>query len=138
MAMWQFTAAVLEGRPVRVFNHGEMSRDFTFIDDAVAGVLAALDRPPPRSLAGTAGEAPHRIYNIGNSRPERLLDALAAVERAAGRRARRIMEPMQPGDVPATWADISAARRDLGYAPDTPLSVGVPRFVAWFRAYHGC
>lgn len=133
MAPYLFTDAILRGRPIRVFNGGDMSRDFTFIDDIVAGVIAALDRPAAPDADGVR----HRLYNIGNSRPERLMDLIAAIEDAAGRKAVTVMEPMQPGDVRATYADITETARDLGYAPTTPLSVGIPRTVAWHKAYHG-
>jgi UDP-glucuronate 4-epimerase len=129
MAYWLFTAALLEGRPIRVFNQGAMARDFTYIDDAVPAVLAA----------GQVGALPgeHRLYNIGNHRPEQLLDFIAVLERAIGRRALKEMLPMQAGDVAATYADIAPAQRDLGFEPRTPISVGLPRFVEWYRRYHG-
>jgi UDP-glucuronate 4-epimerase len=130
MAPWLFTQAIDEGRPIRLFNHGDMRRDFTFVTDIVAGVLAALDRPPP-----AGADVRHRVYNLGNSRPEHLRDFLAEIERAVGRRAIVEEAPMQPGDVPTTYADVSAAARDLGYAPTTPISVGVPAFVDWYRGW---
>lgn len=133
MAPWLFTSAILRGEPIKVFNHGEMRRDFTFIDDIVAGVIAAADMKP---LAGEGAER-HRVYNIGNNQPERLMDFIATIERAAGREAEKIMLPMQPGDVHETYADISRIGTDLGFAPTTPLSEGIPQFVAWFRKYHG-
>jgi UDP-glucuronate 4-epimerase len=135
MAAYLFADAICAGRPIRVFNGGRMARDFTYIDDIVAGVLAALDRPPAGGAA--TGGVPHRIYNLGNSRPEQLLDFIAILERALGRTAHRELLPMQPGDVPATWADIEASRRDLGFSPSTPLSEGLPKFVAWYKQYHG-
>lgn len=139
MALWLFTAAILERRPITVFNGGDMRRDFTYIDDVVAGVLAALDRPPAADGAVKPGGSvsPHAIYNIGNSRPEVLGDLIDLIEAACGRAAVRDLQPMQPGDVPATYADISAAERDLGFSPGTPLAVGVPRFVDWYRSYKG-
>ena len=139
MMLWLFTAAILEGRPINVFNHGEMWRDFTYIDDIVAGVLAALDNPPPDDGAIKAGGSttPHRIYNIGNNRSEPLLKVIGLIEEACGRTATKIMLPMQPGDVPSTHADIDAIANDLGYAPTTPIEVGVPAFVRWYRGYHG-
>jgi UDP-glucuronate 4-epimerase len=133
MSPWLFAEAVLRGKPIRVFNRGDMQRDFTYIDDVTAGVLAALDRPPD---AGE-GERPHRLYNLGNHRAERLLDFIGAIEQACGREAEKILEPMQPGDVEATWADVSGAQRDLGYAPVTRIEEGIPKFVAWFRDYTG-
>lgn len=133
MAPCLFAEAIMQGRPIRVFNHGRMRRDFTYIDDIVAGVLAALDRPPPDE----AGDAPHRVYNLGNRRAESLLDFIAALEQALGRTAEKRMEPMQPGDVEATWADIEAGVRDLGYDPATSIGEGVPRFAAWYKSYYG-
>ena len=139
MAPWLFTSAILEGRPIKVFNEGRMMRDFTYIDDIVAGVIAALDDPPDDDGAEKAGgsKAPHRLYNIGNNRAEQLDDFIAAIETACGRKAIRDYQPMQPGDVPATYADISAIGRDLGYAPTTPISAGIPRWVEWYRGYTG-
>ena len=130
MALYIFMEAILEGRPIRVFNRGDMKRDFTFVDDIVTGVVAALDNPPP-------AEAPHRLYNVGAGRPEPLTRMIELLEEALGRRAERILEPMQPGDVQETWADIGAIERDLGYAPATPIEDGIPKFVEWYRAYHG-
>ena len=139
MMLWLFTSAILEGRPISVFNHGEMWRDFTYIDDIVAGVLAALDNPPPDDGAIKPGGStkPHCIYNIGNHRSEHLLKVIGLIEEACGRPATKIMLPMQPGDVPSTHADIDAIASDLGYAPTTPIEVGVPAFVRWYRDYHG-
>ncbi|WP_414901921.1 NAD-dependent epimerase/dehydratase family protein [Sphingomonas flavalba] len=138
MAPWLFTSAILEGRPIKVFNHGQMRRDFTYIDDIVSGVVACLDNPPPDDGAPKAGGsiAPHRLYNIGNNRAEALTDFIAVIEQACGRAAIRDLQPMQPGDVPETYADISAIADELGYAPTTDIATGIPRFVAWFRAYH--
>lgn len=129
MAYWLFTEAMLKGEPIRLFNEGRMRRDFTYVDDIVAGVMAALDRPPP---SGT-----HRLYNIGNSRPEALLDLVAILEELLGVPARRELLPMQPGDVPATFADISAMERDFGWRPTTDLRTGLGRFVAWWRGHFG-
>ena len=139
MAMWIFTKAILEGRPIIVFNHGEMRRDFTYIDDVVAGVVACLDHAPADTGEAHAGGSgsPHAIYNIGNNRSERLVDLIDLIERACGREAVRDLQPMQPGDVPATFADIEAIRRDLGFEPRITVDVGVPRFVRWYREYHG-
>ncbi len=129
MAAWLFTEAILAGRPIDVFNNGEMSRDFTYIDDVIAAICAAADQPPRPS-----GE--HRLYNIGNNRPEALLDFIATLERALGRTAIKNMLPMQVGDVVSTYADIEPARRDLDFAPRIPIAEGLPRFVAWYRDYH--
>lgn len=133
MAMWIFTRKILAGEPIDVFNHGEMHRDFTYIDDIVAGILAALDAPP----VDDGGGAPHRVYNLGNSRSEALLDMIAVLERACGRSAEINLLPLQPGDVPDTFADIEATRRDLGFEPKTTIEEGVPRFVDWYRDYQG-
>jgi UDP-glucuronate 4-epimerase len=139
MAMWIFTSKILAGEPIQLFNQGVMRRDFTYIDDIVAGVIAALDNPPADDGQEKPGGsiAPHRLYNIGNSRPEELATLVETIERACGRAAVRDYRPMQPGDVPATYADISAITRDLGFAPTTSIEAGVPRFVEWYRAYHG-
>lgn len=137
MAPFLFAGAIAAGRPIRVFNHGDMSRDFTFIDDIVDGVVAALDRPATAGDPGGDGDSvPHRIYNLGNNRPERLLDFIAAIERHLGRKAEMVMEPMQKGDVPATYADIDASTRDLDYRPRIGLDEGVARFIAWYRDYY--
>jgi UDP-glucuronate 4-epimerase len=130
MAYYKFTKAILEGQPIEVYAGGKLERDFTYIDDIVAGVLAALDRPPP-----AAAEEPHRIYNLGNDHPESVNTLVAAIEAACGRKAERIEKPVPLGDVPRTWADISASRRDLGYAPTIRLEEGIPRFVKWYREY---
>jgi UDP-glucuronate 4-epimerase len=139
MAMWIFTRKILAGEPIEVFNHGRMRRDFTYIDDIVAGVLACHDAPPPDDGEKKAGGslAPHRLYNIGNSRSEELTRLIALIETACGRKAELEMRPLQPGDVPETYADISAIQADLGFAPTTPIDVGVPRFVDWYREYAG-
>ncbi len=132
MSAYIFTRAIFEGEPLPVFNRGRMKRDFTFIDDVVRGVLAAIDRPP---AAGDGG-SPHRLYNLGNHRSEELMRLIGLIERAVGRKARIEMLPMQPGDVKETYADIEGARRDLGFDPRTTIDEGIPRFVDWFRAYH--
>lgn len=138
MAMWIFTKAILEGRPIDVFGEGDMRRDFTYVDDIVTGVVACLDSPPPDDGAPKAGGSfgPHRIYNIGNNRSEELGRMIDLIEAAVGRPATRNLVAMQPGDVRDTFADISAISRDLGFAPTTPIDIGVPRFVDWYRGYH--
>ena len=196
MALFLFTKAILEGRPIEVFNQGEMQRDFTYIDDIIKGVVHVLDKPAeamapaaggrgtaqqggdrhpeidphlpevadatggtaqqgePRSNApetGSLGTAPnwdarnpdpsgsdvsHRVYNIGNSHPTKLMDFIEALEKALGRKAEKILMPMQPGDVPATWADVSALQRDLGYRPGTPVEKGIAAFVEWYRGFY--
>ncbi len=134
MAAYLFTRAILAGEPIKVFNEGHMARDFTYIDDIVAGTIAAHDRA---LTAGTAGnEVPHRIYNLGNHRPEKLLDFIAVLERALGRTAKKELLPLQPGDVPESFADIETARRDLGFEPKTTIEEGIARFVAWYKRYH--
>jgi UDP-glucuronate 4-epimerase len=133
MSAFLFTKAILAGERINVFNDGDMRRDFTFIDDIVAGVLAALDRPPP---AG-GGQPRHRLYNLGNHRSEPLMRFIEVIERACKRNARIEFAPLQPGDVPETYADIEASTRDLGFLPRTTIDAGIPRFVAWFREYHG-
>jgi UDP-glucuronate 4-epimerase len=132
MSAYIFTRAILRGEPIKVFNRGDMRRDFTYVDDVVAGVLAALDRPP----AG-GSTAPHRRYNLGNNRAEPLMRFIEMIERATNHKAKIELAEMQPGDVKETYADIEASRRDLGFAPRTPIDEGIPRFVAWFREYHG-
>jgi UDP-glucuronate 4-epimerase len=129
MAPMLFTSAILAGQPIRVFNNGEMARDFTYVDDIVDGVIRALDRP-------ATGSPPHVIYNLGNHRSEKLMDFIAELERALDRKAEKKLEAMQPGDVQATYADIGATRDALGYEPTTPISAGVPKFAAWYRAYY--
>ena len=139
MAMWIFTKAIFEGRPINVFGEGNMRRDFTYIDDIVTGVVAALDNPPPDDGEEKAGGSrnPHRLYNIGNNRSEELTRMIEILEEACGRKAERNLMPMQPGDVRDTYADISAIQRDTGFQPTTPIDVGIPRFVEWYRGYHG-
>ena len=138
MAMWLFTKAIIEGRPINVFGEGRMRRDFTYIDDIVAGIVACLDSPPADDGVLKAGGSisPHRIYNIGNSRSEDLSEMISLIEKACGKTADRNLLPMQPGDVRDTYADISAIQRDLGFEPRTPISEGVPRFVQWYQDYH--
>ncbi len=132
MAAWLFAKAILAGRPIQLFNHGKMKRDFTYIDDAVAGVVACLAKPP----ADDGAAPPYRLYNIGNNRSEELERFVQIFEDALGLKAVRERLPMQPGDVPATYADIEPARRDFGFAPTTTIDEGVPRFLAWYRDYH--
>ena len=138
MAIWIFTKALLEDRPLPVNNGGEMRRDFTYIDDIVRGVVACLDSPPRDDGAPKAGGSivPHALYNIGNSRSEDLISLIAILEEATGRKALLDPRPMQLGDVKDTFADISAIERDHGFAPTTTIDVGVPRFVEWYREYH--
>lgn len=139
MMMWTFTKAILAGKPIQVFNNGEMQRDFTYIDDIVSGVIACLDNPPADDGAEKAGGSvkPHALYNIGNNRSEHLMKVVELLEDACGRKAEIDFQPIQPGDVPATYANIDAIRSDLGYEPTTSIEVGVPNFVRWYREYHG-
>lgn len=130
MSAFLFTDAILAGRPIRVFNNGDMRRDFTFIDDIVNGVVAVADSTPAAGL-------PAKVYNIGNHRSEPLMRFINVIEETLGKKAEIILEPMQPGDVKETYADIDAIRNDLGYEPSTPIDVGVPKFVEWFRGYYG-
>jgi UDP-glucuronate 4-epimerase len=133
MALWLFTEAILAGRPIQVFNNGNMRRDFTYVDDIVTGVVAASDHPPTEQ----DGNAPHRIYNIGNHRSEELMEVIKIIETEHGREAIKEFRPMQPGDVAETYADIDSIHRDLGFAPTTSIRDGIPRFVEWYREYHG-
>lgn len=126
MSPFLFARAIMEGKPIPVFNHGDMQRDFTYIDDIVEGTLRVLDRP-----------APYEIYNIGNHTPVALRDYIEALERALGKKAKLKMKPMQPGDVKATYADTRALRKAVGFAPSTPLQAGLERFADWFKRYYG-
>jgi UDP-glucuronate 4-epimerase len=130
MAPMLFARAISAGEPIKVFNRGEMWRDFTYIDDIVDGVLRALDRP-------AEGTPPHKLYNLGNHRSEKLMDFVAAIEQALQKKAVMQFEPMQPGDVPATYADIEASQRELGFQPTTPMSVGIPKFIDWYKRFYG-
>jgi UDP-glucuronate 4-epimerase len=138
MAMWIFTKALYEGRPLKVFNGGDMRRDFTFIDDIVRGVLACIDRPPTDDGAVKAGgsRCPHALYNIGNHRSEELMRMVELLEQATGNTAAFDFQPMQPGDIKDTFADIRAIQRDHGFEPSTTIDDGIPRFVDWFKQYH--
>lgn len=132
MAAFLFAEAIMRGDPIQLFNGGEMSRDFTYVDDIVAGILGVLDRPP-----GASAGPPHRIVNIGNSHPETLRRFVALLEQNLGRKARLVPAPMQPGDVPHTYADIEPMRALCGFSPKTPLEIGIARFAEWFLAYRG-
>lgn len=130
MSAFIFTRKILAGESVPVFNRGDMKRDFTYIDDIVAGVLACLDKAPQ------GPGARHKVYNLGNHKSEPLLRFIEVLERAIGKKAKLSLEPMQPGDVKETYADIEATRRDFGFAPKTTIDEGIPRFIAWYRDYH--
>ncbi|HPT50604.1 MAG TPA: NAD-dependent epimerase [Accumulibacter sp.] len=143
MAPFLFTRAILEGRPIDVFNHGHVRRDFTFIDDIAEAVLRVGDRAPRGDPAYDASapdpassDAPYRVFNVGNRQPVPLLEFIDCIERELGRRAEKRLLPMQPGDVPATFADTAALEKWIGFAPRTPLSEGIARFVDWYRAYY--
>jgi len=133
MAAYLFADAIMAGKPIRVFNGGKMKRDFTFVDDIVAGIVAALERPAPMN---TETQAPHRVYNLGNNRCEDLMRFISILEESLGQKAVKIMEPLQAGDVPETAADIEVSRRDLGFEPKTPIEVGLPKFVSWYKSYN--
>jgi len=144
MALFLFTKAMLEGRPIQVFNHGNMQRDFTYIDDVAEGVIRIADRPATpdpdwRGDAPVAGSslAPYRLYNIGNNAPVELSRIIEILEERLGVKAERQYLPMQPGDVPATYADIDALAAAVGYRPSTPIEEGVARFIAWYRDFYG-
>ncbi len=144
MALFKFTEAILAGRPIQVFNGGNMVRDFTYVDDVVEGILKVLDQPaaPNPDWDGKAPDpatssAPYRIYNIGNNRPENLMRYIEVLEHSLGRKAVMDFQPMQPGDVPETYADTTELERAVGYKPDTPIEVGVKRFVDWYLEYSG-
>lgn len=129
MAAYLFTDAIMKGEPIRVFNDGNMWRDFTYIDDIVEGILAAMRHVP-------TAKPPHGIYNLGNHRSEKLTDFISVIEKSLGRKASYRFEPMQQGDVERTYADIEASRRDLGFEPRVPISEGIPKFVEWYKSYH--
>ncbi|HET9483125.1 MAG TPA: NAD-dependent epimerase [Xanthomonadales bacterium] len=144
MALFGFTKKILAGEPIPVFNYGRHRRDFTYVDDIVDGIVRVLDRPatPDPAWSGGAPDAatsrvPWRLYNIGNAQPVELIRYIEVLEACLGRKAERELLPLQPGDVPDTWADVSALERDVGYTPSTPVEVGVARFVEWYRAYYG-
>ncbi len=144
MALFLFTKAIIEGKPIQVFNHGRMERDFTYVGDIVGGIERMVMQSPPGPAEGwdpvlpdpSASSAPYRIYNIGNSNPVKLTDFIEAIENAVGKKATREMKPMQPGDVEKTWADVSALKKDYGYNPDTPVETGIQRFIDWYRSYY--
>lgn len=143
MAPFLFTKAILQGQPIKVFNYGNMQRDFTYIDDIVEGVVRVLDRPPVTQGKGdadssneTAGSSIHKIFNIGNQTPVQLLDFIGCLEQALGLKATKEMLPMQDGDVPATYADTDELKAWVGYAPATAIAQGVGRFVSWYRQYY--
>ena len=129
MAIFSFTKAILEGRPIDVFNYGKMQRDFTYVDDIVEGVIRVLDADPSET-------PPYKLYNIGNNQPVELMRFIDILEECLGRKADRRLLPMQPGDVPATFADVESLTRDVGFRPDTPIEEGIRRFTDWYRGYY--
>jgi UDP-glucuronate 4-epimerase len=143
MALFLFTKAILDGKPIDVFNFGKMRRDFTYIDDVTEGVVRVLDRPaqPNAQWSGEAPDpsssrAPYKLYNIGNNSPVGLMQCIEVLEHHLGRKAEKNMLPLQPGDVPETWADVDDLVRDVGFKPSTPIEVGIERFVKWYRSYY--
>ncbi|MGC1308457.1 MAG: NAD-dependent epimerase [Phormidesmis sp.] len=136
MAYFLFVEAIANNRPINVYNQGQMKRDFTYVDDVVEGIMRVMKKPPqPKATDGTS--APYKVYNIGNHSPVTLMDFITTIEQAMGKEAQKNMMPMQPGDVPATYADVQDLMDDVGFKPDTPLSVGIQKFVAWYKDYYG-
>jgi UDP-glucuronate 4-epimerase len=143
MALFIFTKAILEGKPIHVFNHGQMERDFTYVDDIVGGIERMVPKPPVADQRWdsshpdpSGSSAPYKIYNIGNSSPVKLTRFIESLEKSLGKSAEKLMMPMQPGDVEKTWADVSALKKDYGYNPDTPVEVGIQKFVDWYKSYY--
>lgn len=143
MALFIFTKSILEERPIPVFNYGEMRRDFTYIDDIIEGVVRVIKSPPsgdvnwhPGNPDSASSQAPYRIYNIGNSSPVRLMDFIQALEESLGKTAIKDLLPIQPGDVPSSWADVTDLREDMSYQPNTNIKVGVENFVNWYRSFY--
>ena len=141
MALWLFTEAIFGGKPINVFNHGKMRRDFTFVDDIVEGVVRTNDKVPQPNpdkapLDDATTSAPYKVYNIGNNQPVELMHMIESLEKSIGITAKKNMMEMQPGDVPETFADIDALQADVGFRPDTPIEIGIDRFVEWYRSYH--
>ncbi len=144
MALYLFTEAILAGRPIDVYNHGKMKRDFTYIDDVVEGVVRTADRPAVANPNWSGDEpdpgtsaAPYRLYNIGNNQPVELMDLIDILEKCLGTKAKKNLLPIQPGDVPETYANVDDLTRDVGFQPSSTIEDGVARFVAWYRQYHG-
>jgi UDP-glucuronate 4-epimerase len=142
MAMWIFAKAIMAGEPIKLFNHGDMRRDFTYIDDVVESTVRLVEHAPQESEAAPTPDpgssaAPWRVYNIGNNSPVELLEVVRLLEEAIGKKAIRELAPMQPGDVPATYADVDDLMREVDFKPKTPIAEGINRFVAWYKEYHG-
>ena len=136
MAYFSFTKNILEGAPIAVFNSGKMQRDFTWYEDIIEGIMAVLTTPPKSGEQGTIATAPHRIFNLGNNKAEKLTDFIEVIETALGIEAEKIMKPMAAGDVEATYADISLSQDILGFTPKTPISVGIPKFIQWYKEFY--
>jgi len=143
MALFLFTKAILEGKPIDIFNKGEMKRDFTYIDDIVEGIIRVIDNPPAgdkswngKKPESSSSKAPYKIYNIGNSNPVRLMDFIEAIEKELGSVAKKNLLPMQPGDVPSTWADVTDLSEQLNYKPDTSVQAGIKNFIAWYKEFY--
>lgn len=143
MAMWLFASAIIEGRPIKLFNHGKMRRDFTYIDDVVESIVRLVDRPATGDPKWSSdapnparSSAPWRVYNIGSNNPVEVLEVVRLLEEAIGKKAKRELLPMQPGDVPATYADVDDLMREVGFKPATPIRDGIHRFIDWYRDYH--
>ena len=143
MAMWIFAKAIAAGEPIRLFNHGKMQRDFTYVDDVVESIERLVDKPPAGNPAydgnkpdPASSSAPWRVYNIGNNNPVELLDVVDLLEKSIGKKAIRELAPMQPGDVPATYANVDDLMRDVDFRPSTPIADGIAKFIEWYRAYH--
>ncbi len=138
MAVFLFTKAILAEEPIKVFNYGNMQRDFTYIDDLIEGMVRVIDNiPKPNLQADSPTKAPYKIYNIGNNKPVELLHLIEVLEDCLGKKAIKEMLPMQPGDVPITYANVDALIQDIAFSPDTPIEVGIQRFVEWYRSYYG-
>ena len=144
MAMWLFAAAILKGEPIRLFNGGDMRRDFTYVDDVAISIVKLIDHVAEGNAAWSGDDpdpatsrAPWRVYNIGNHTPVELLEVVRLLEASLGKKARRELLPMQPGDVRETCADVEALQKAVGFAPNTPIAAGIEKFVGWFRSYHG-
>ncbi len=143
MAMWIFAKAIAAGEPIKLFNHGKMQRDFTYVDDVVESIERLVDLPPTgnpdydgNKPDPSSSNAPWRVYNIGNNSPVELLDVVALLEKSIGKKAIRELAPMQPGDVPATYANVDDLMRDVDFRPSTPIAEGIAKFIEWYRAYH--
>jgi UDP-glucuronate 4-epimerase len=143
MAMWIFASAISAGQPIKLFNNGNMRRDFTYIDDVVEAVVRLVDRAPSADPTWSSDQpdpassmAPWRVYNIGNNQPVELLEVVRLLEETIGKKAKRELLPMQAGDVPATYADVDALIREVDFKPSTPIGEGIARFIDWYRAYH--